>query len=122
MHAFIFSGDIYVHADLHGATSCVIKNPSGKPLLFHSLFDLQFVNMLNFPTHFCVSPPLHLAPSGIPVPPRTLTETGTMSVCYSAAWDAKIVTSAWWVHHHQVSHHSRPLNMLACHVCVLYHI
>uniref|UniRef100_A0A3B3DM65 Uncharacterized protein n=1 Tax=Oryzias melastigma TaxID=30732 RepID=A0A3B3DM65_ORYME len=22
--------DIYVHADLHGATSCVIKNPSGK--------------------------------------------------------------------------------------------
>lgn len=26
-----------------------------------------------------------------------------MSVCYSAAWDAKIITSAWWVHHHQVS-------------------
>lgn len=24
-----FPGDIYVHADLHGATSCVIKNPSG---------------------------------------------------------------------------------------------
>jgi len=23
-------------------------------------------------------------------------------VCRSAAWDAKIVTSAWWVHHHQV--------------------
>ncbi|XP_042371347.1 nuclear export mediator factor NEMF-like, partial [Plectropomus leopardus] len=60
--------DIYVHADLHGATSCVIKNPSGDP-----------------------------------IPPRTLTEAGTMSVCYSAAWDAKIVTSAWWVHHHQVS-------------------
>ncbi|KAI4804857.1 hypothetical protein KUCAC02_026469 [Chaenocephalus aceratus] len=65
---YLRAGDIYVHADLHGATSCVIKNPSG-----------------------------------IPVPPRTLTETGTMSVCYSAAWDAKIVTSAWWVHHHQVS-------------------
>lgn len=62
------AGDIYVHADLHGATSCVIKNPSG-----------------------------------VPVPPRTLTEAGTMAVCYSAAWDAKIVTSAWWVHHHQVS-------------------
>uniref|UniRef100_A0A3B1IQH1 Nuclear export mediator factor n=1 Tax=Astyanax mexicanus TaxID=7994 RepID=A0A3B1IQH1_ASTMX len=26
---YLFSGDIYVHADLHGATSCVIKNPSG---------------------------------------------------------------------------------------------
>ncbi|XP_061700923.1 ribosome quality control complex subunit NEMF-like isoform X2 [Syngnathoides biaculeatus] len=65
---YLRAGDIYVHADLHGATSCVIKNPSGNP-----------------------------------TPPRTLTEAGTMSVCYSAAWDAKIVTSAWWVHHHQVS-------------------
>ncbi|KPP62207.1 hypothetical protein Z043_119619 [Scleropages formosus] len=26
-----------------------------------------------------------------------------MAVCYSAAWDAKIITSAWWVHPHQVS-------------------
>uniref|UniRef100_A0A8B9RKA2 Ribosome quality control complex subunit NEMF n=1 Tax=Astyanax mexicanus TaxID=7994 RepID=A0A8B9RKA2_ASTMX len=38
-----------------------------------------------------------------PVPPRTLTEAGTMAVCYSAAWDAKVITSAWWVHHNQVS-------------------
>uniref|UniRef100_A0A667YYF0 Ribosome quality control complex subunit NEMF n=1 Tax=Myripristis murdjan TaxID=586833 RepID=A0A667YYF0_9TELE len=66
---YLRAGDIYVHADLHGATSCVIKNPSGDP-----------------------------------IPPRTLTEAGTMAVCYSAAWDAKIITSAWWVHHHQVSH------------------
>uniref|UniRef100_A0A8C3PHH0 Ribosome quality control complex subunit NEMF n=1 Tax=Calidris pygmaea TaxID=425635 RepID=A0A8C3PHH0_9CHAR len=61
-------GDIYVHADLHGATSCVIKNPSGEP-----------------------------------IPPRTLTEAGTMALCYSAAWDARVVTSAWWVSHNQVS-------------------
>uniref|UniRef100_A0A1A8KE20 Ribosome quality control complex subunit NEMF n=1 Tax=Nothobranchius kuhntae TaxID=321403 RepID=A0A1A8KE20_NOTKU len=65
---YLRAGDLYVHADLHGATSCVIKNPSGDP-----------------------------------IPPRTLTEAGTMAVCYSAAWDAKIITSAWWVHHHQVS-------------------
>lgn len=65
---YLRSGDIYVHADLHGATSCVIKNPTGEP-----------------------------------VPPRTLTEAGTMAVCYSAAWDARVITSAWWVHHHQVS-------------------
>ncbi|KAG7466460.1 hypothetical protein MATL_G00165000 [Megalops atlanticus] len=65
---YLRTGDIYVHADLHGATSCVIKNPTGEP-----------------------------------VPPRTLTEAGTMAVCYSAAWDAKVITSAWWVHHHQVS-------------------
>ncbi|KAJ7989276.1 hypothetical protein DPEC_G00317800 [Dallia pectoralis] len=65
---YLRAGDIYVHADLHGATSCVIKNPSG-----------------------------------VPVPPRTLNEAGTMAVCYSAAWDAKVVTSAWWVYHHQVT-------------------
>lgn len=61
-------GDVYVHADLHGASSIVIKNPGGGS-----------------------------------VPPKTLNEAGTMAICYSAAWDAKVVTSAWWVHHHQVS-------------------
>lgn len=25
-----------------------------------------------------------------------------MAVCYSAAWDAKVITSAWWVYHNQV--------------------
>ncbi|NWX23223.1 NEMF factor, partial [Aegotheles bennettii] len=65
---YLKPGDIYVHADLHGATSCVIKNPSGDP-----------------------------------IPPRTLTEAGTMALCYSAAWDARVVTSAWWVSHNQVS-------------------
>lgn len=61
-------GDLYVHADLHGATSVIIKNPSGQP-----------------------------------VPPKTLNEAGCMAVSYSAAWEARIVTSAWWVHHSQVS-------------------
>ncbi|XP_056332418.1 ribosome quality control complex subunit NEMF isoform X2 [Danio aesculapii] len=63
---YLRAGDLYVHADLHGATSCVIKNPSGEA-----------------------------------VPPRTLTEAATMAVCYSAAWDAKVITSAWWVQHDQ---------------------
>merc|ERR1712142_1462764 len=26
-----------------------------------------------------------------------------MAICYSAAWEARVVTSAWWVHHNQVS-------------------
>lgn len=61
-------GDIYVHADLHGASSVLIKNPTGEP-----------------------------------VPPKTLNEAGTMAICNSAAWDAKVVTSAWWVYPSQVS-------------------
>ena len=26
-----------------------------------------------------------------------------MAVCYSSAWTEHVITSAWWVHHHQVS-------------------
>lgn len=61
-------GDIYVHADLSGASSVVIKNPSGQP-----------------------------------VPPKTLNEAGVMAVSYSVAWEAKVVTNAWWVQSDQVS-------------------
>jgi len=66
---YLRAGDVYVHADLHGATSCIIKN--------------------NNPSQ--------------PIPPSTLNEAGTMAICHSGAWDAKVVTSAWWVHHDQVS-------------------
>jgi hypothetical protein len=37
-----------------------------------------------------------------PVPPLTLQQAGCACVCRSKAWDAKLVTSAWWVYHHQV--------------------
>ncbi|KAF0296435.1 Nuclear export mediator factor Nemf [Amphibalanus amphitrite] len=65
---YLKPGDIYVHGDLHGAASLVVKNPTGAE-----------------------------------VPPKTLNEAGSFAVCNSSAWDAKIVTSAWWVHAHQVS-------------------
>ncbi|XP_022701021.1 nuclear export mediator factor NEMF homolog [Varroa jacobsoni] len=65
---YLNKGDVYVHADLHGASSIVIKNPSGEP-----------------------------------IPPKTLNEAGTMAICYSAAWEAKVVTTAWWVYQDQVS-------------------
>jgi len=42
--------------------------------------------------------------AGGEVPPKTLNEAGTMAICNSAAWDAKVITSAWWVRHDQVSH------------------
>jgi predicted ribosome quality control (RQC) complex YloA/Tae2 family protein len=40
---------------------------------------------------------------GNPVPPKTLNEAGQFSVCFSAAWDSKVITSAYWVHPDQVS-------------------
>ena len=65
---YLQKGDLYVHADIHGASSCVIKNPTGNV-----------------------------------VPPTTLEQAGTMAICRSAAWNAKVVTSAYWVYHNQVS-------------------
>ncbi|XP_076267295.1 nuclear export mediator factor NEMF homolog Clbn isoform X1 [Rhynchophorus ferrugineus] len=65
---YMKSNDIYVHADIHGASSVVIKNTTG-----------------------------------LDVPPKTLNEAGTMAICYSVAWDAKVVTNAYWVWGEQVS-------------------
>uniref|UniRef100_A0A1L8DH75 Putative rna-binding protein n=1 Tax=Nyssomyia neivai TaxID=330878 RepID=A0A1L8DH75_9DIPT len=60
--------DIYVHAEIQGASSVVIRNPGGGD-----------------------------------VPPKTLLEAGTMAISYSVAWDAKVVTNAYWVRSDQVS-------------------
>lgn len=60
--------DIYVHAEIQGASSVVIRNPTGGE-----------------------------------VPPKTLLEAGTMAISYSVAWDAKVVTNAYWVRSDQVS-------------------
>lgn len=65
---YMKANDVYVHADLHGAATVVIKNPSTNP-----------------------------------VPPKTLTEAGQFAVCFSAAWDSKLMTSAYWVKPDQVS-------------------
>ena len=65
---YLSKGDVYIHADIHGASTCIVKNPTGEP-----------------------------------IPPRTLTEAGTLSVCYSSAWKNRILTSAWWVEENQVS-------------------
>ncbi|KAI7818715.1 fibronectin-binding protein A N-terminus-domain-containing protein [Gamsiella multidivaricata] len=66
---YMKKNDIYVHADIHGAATVLIKNPSDKD----------------------------------PVPPSSIYQAGIMSVCQSKAWDAKIVTSAYWVRADQVS-------------------
>uniref|UniRef100_A0A7E4VFA8 NFACT-R_1 domain-containing protein n=1 Tax=Panagrellus redivivus TaxID=6233 RepID=A0A7E4VFA8_PANRE len=66
---YLRPGDIYVHADIHGACSVVIRNKSR---------DAE-------------------------IPHRTINEAGTFAICFSTAWDAKIVINSWWVRHDQVS-------------------
>lgn len=64
-------GDVYVHADMHGAASVVIKNNPKTP--------------------------------DAPIPPSTLAQAGSLTVCSSNAWDSKAGMGAWWVNAEQVS-------------------
>ncbi|TPX46340.1 hypothetical protein SeMB42_g03741 [Synchytrium endobioticum] len=78
---YLKRGDVYIHADLSGASSVVVKNPNPN----------------------AAPPPDVSLEDWSPIPPDTLLQAGTMSVCQSKAWEAKVVTSAWWVHPDQVS-------------------
>ncbi|KNE61040.1 hypothetical protein AMAG_06796 [Allomyces macrogynus ATCC 38327] len=77
---YLRPGDVYVHADLHGAPSVIVKNLGAKS-------DNESGPGQGWPE----------------IPPSTLAQAGTMALCQSRAWDSKIVTSAWWVWWHQVS-------------------
>jgi predicted ribosome quality control (RQC) complex YloA/Tae2 family protein len=69
---YLRKGDLYVHADIHGAASCLIKNPTGKR------------------TRSLRSPPCHPLSRLAAIPPATLQQAGTMTVCRSAAWMNKV--------------------------------
>uniref|UniRef100_A0A5K3F203 NFACT-C domain-containing protein n=1 Tax=Mesocestoides corti TaxID=53468 RepID=A0A5K3F203_MESCO len=78
--------DIYVHADVHGASSVIVKarrlQPSEQPPPGASGNE----------------------DSALPQPPmKTLIEAGHMAVALSNAWSAKVITNAWWVRYEQVS-------------------
>lgn len=67
--------DVYLHADVAGASSCIVRGKST---------SIQAT-----------------ATNGIS--PQALSEAGHWTVCQSAAWKKKMITSAWWVYAHQVS-------------------
>eukprot|EP00934_Nitzschia_sp_Nitz4_P008699 Nitzschia sp. Nitz4//scaffold31_size150131//110698//114270//NITZ4_002845-RA/size150131-processed-gene-0.142-mRNA-1//-1//CDS//3329547710//8689//frame0 len=70
-------GDAYLHADVHGASSCILRAkrrrlPNGKT-------------------------------QTLPLSEQALREAGSFTICQSSAWKSRMVTSAWWVEPHQVS-------------------
>ncbi|KAH9422128.1 hypothetical protein DERP_002422 [Dermatophagoides pteronyssinus] len=65
---YLTKNDLYVHADIHGATSVVIKNHT----------------------------------ENMEIPPKTINEAANIAVCYSASWEAKVVSTAYWVYSNQV--------------------
>ncbi len=67
--------DAYVHADTHGAASCIVRNPSSSPAAA------------------CMLPTLAL----------TMNQAATYSAALSGGWKGGLACNAWWVYAGQVS-------------------
>jgi predicted ribosome quality control (RQC) complex YloA/Tae2 family protein len=65
--------DAYIHADVFGAATVVLRNQSTDPVAADQL------------------------------PPLSLEQAGAFCVCLSSAWASNAPSSAWWVHASQVS-------------------
>lgn len=90
MRKHLRPGDAYVHADVHGAASVILKN--------HRRFP---------PSASSASASSAAArPSSSPRPPLpalSLAQAGACAICRSSAWSSKVVARAWWVEASQVS-------------------
>ena len=73
-------GDVLVSADIEGAAMLIVQN--------RNPYTIAQENSRTAPT---------------PIPPNTLAQAGTFSICASKAWESKAVMSAWWVNWDQVS-------------------
>jgi hypothetical protein len=109
-----------VHAELHGAASCVVRSPSNKP----SELDIIPPATLEQAGQFTVSPrpprfTLSLATPALPSLWQSHSAEGVgpvsrpasrcdfvtpaaAQVCLSSAWNANMINNAWWVHASQV--------------------
>jgi predicted ribosome quality control (RQC) complex YloA/Tae2 family protein len=74
---YLRAGDAYLHADVHGASSCILRAKRHRQK-----------NGKTVP---------------VPLSESALHEAGNFTICRSSAWASKMVTSAWWVEFHQVS-------------------
>lgn len=90
MKRYLREGDAYVHADVHGAASCIVRNKGRKAPAGPSSTGAAENSSGGGGKYAAISP-------------IALHEAGCACVCRSAAWRAKMVTSAWWVHATQVS-------------------
>jgi len=74
---YLRPGDAYLHADVHGASSCILRAKRRRKKDGRT--------------------------EPIPLPEQALREAGTFTICHSSAWTSRMVTSAWWVESNQVS-------------------
>ena len=76
---YLRTGDAYLHADVHGASSCILRAKRRR-----NASDSHKTEI-------------------IPLSEQALREAGNFTICHSNAWSSRIITSAWWVEAHQVS-------------------
>ena len=74
---YLRPGDAYLHAEVHGAATCILRAKRRR--------------RIDGKTQV------------VPLSDQALREAGTFTICRSAAWSSKMVTSAYWVESHQVS-------------------
>ena len=74
---YLRPGDAYLHADVHGAASCILRAKRHRKR--------------NGKTE------------ALPLSDQALREAGNFTICRSNAWGSRMVTSAWWVEAYQVT-------------------
>lgn len=74
---YLRPGDAYLHADVHGAASCILRAKRRRKRNGKS--------------------------EALPLSEQALREAGNFTICRSNAWGSRMITSAWWVESHQVS-------------------
>jgi NFACT protein RNA binding domain/NFACT protein C-terminal domain len=79
---YLRPGDAYLHADVHGAASCILR---AKRVRVPGKKGQKATTKT------------------LPLSDQALREAGNFTICRSSAWTSKMVTSAWWVESHQVS-------------------
>jgi predicted ribosome quality control (RQC) complex YloA/Tae2 family protein len=75
---YLRPGDAYLHADVHGAASCILRAKRSRQEQGGKT-------------------------TALPLSDQALREAGNFTICKSSAWNSRMVTSAWWVESHQVS-------------------
>lgn len=116
---YLRPGDVYVHADLHGAVPCIVRNKYTLSMKLARKSSVDSSDAADTDNAEVASEATGVtglsadeasytySERGLkyikPVSPLALQEAGLSVVCRSSAWGAKIVISAWWVHAECVS-------------------
>ncbi|XP_955164.1 uncharacterized protein TA04725 [Theileria annulata] len=102
---YLTNGDLYFHADIHGASSVILKTNSTSN---NNTFNLSnSTNTATTSTTGTTTTSLDNENSNVEDVSKRLKESideaGNFAVCLSTAWNEKFSVQSWWVYWHQVS-------------------